>query len=623
MSKDNKDKNKRPKLKHITLNDICMILAIILLAGMFVYELYDAKFKTDLSDPNILFEVAIEEAQYIPYKEFTSMLEKDLIDTVYYHTGNEKMAFTLWNVESKLAYSANETWTYTIDDIRITDYPAGETFREDILQYNCRLTLIREKGISRENMISLLIGIIPVIATVLVLVWWLRSSSSNPVGEIKSDEVIQVSTVTLDDIIGLDETKEELQIIINLIKNTIEGIDIGAKPPKGILLSGPPGVGKTMIAKAISNEAGVPFISMSGSDFQEIYVGSGSKHVRELFKLARENAPCIIFIDELDAIGSSRDSASAGSEDRRTINALLKEIDGFKELDNVFILAATNYPDLLDKAIVRSGRFDREIVINPPRDWRDREALFKFYLKDKKIADDVDLEVLSKTLVGFTGADIASICNEAALVAIGLNKSYVDDLCMSTAVDRKLFKGTYTKKKVLEEDRITVAYHEAGHAVANLLLGEKVTRASIKSTTSGVGGVVFGAESESQFITKELLRTRIKTAYAGRVAEELFLKDITAGASNDIIRATEMILAYICEYGFDEKIGLVNTRVITKAKSDSPYAKRVGEIAEELHKETYELLSNNTELIDRLALKLLECETMSGKEITDYLFPKI
>lgn len=573
--------------------------------------------KSDLTDPVNFYNYALENAEETTYIKFLEDLNTGAVDTVYYSQTNERMVYTLWTTDSKHADEVDDdTFVYGMPETRVTLYPAGEGFRKEVLLAGSSLILINETS-SRDTIVWLVSGLLPVILTAGLLIWWIKKMGS-PINELKSSEVLQTSDTKLDDIIGLDEAKDELKIIISLIKNTIEGNDLGAKIPHGILLSGPPGVGKTMIAKAVSNAAGVPFISMSGSDFQEIYVGTGAKHVRELFSLARKNAPCIIFIDEFDAIGTSRESASVHSEDRRTINALLKEMDGFKSLDQVFVIAATNHPETLDPAIVRSGRFDREITIRPPASWHVRKELFKHYLKDKKIAEDVNIDSLAKTLSGFTGADIAYVCNEACLVALAQNKKFIDDLCLTTAVDKKIFKGPYAKENVYEQDRVTVAYHEAGHAICRLLLGEEVSRASIKATTSGVGGAVFGADKLSQFTTKTDVLNMVKIAYAGRVAEELFMKDITIGAGNDIEKAGNLLQHYVATHGFDEEVGLVPVNGMGEYYKKL-CEERVLELSKSLHNEVRKLLSSNTELIDKLAKKLLELETMSGKEISEFL----
>ena len=331
----------------------------------------------------------------------------------------------------------NEERELTPEDCYVAYYPAGDDFRTVMLSFGVNLVLCRNANTSSiiTAVISGVFSIVP-----LVLIIWFYTKMLKVGGEdIKKDDILQKSNVKLD--IGLDELRDELNIIINLIKNPEAGKKLDAEVPHGILLSGPAGVGKTMIAKGISNAADVPFISMNGSDFVEIYVGNGARRVRQLFKIARENAPCIIFIDEFDAIGGKRDSYATTSEDTKTINALLKEMDGFTKLENVFVIAATNLPEKLDPSIKRSGRFDREIKVNPPKDYQIRMLMFQSYLKNKPLAEDVNIELLSKQVVGFTGADIAAVCNEAALVAISKDLQYITQDCLTEAIDKKIFKS--------------------------------------------------------------------------------------------------------------------------------------------------------------------------------------
>lgn len=564
--------------------------------------------------PLLFFNQALSEAETVYYWDFDQMVKDDKVDTIYYSQTNQDMVFTLKANETD---STEEVDPYDISRARVTRYAANEDFRLSFLNRGVDVERVVEQssGATFGTTLFLIISFLPVAFMAYMLYWWVTKGING--SKITANEIIQKSSTTLDDIIGLDETKEELQIIIELIKNVDKSNDVGAKIPHGILLSGPPGVGKTMIAKAIANASGVPFLSANGSDFQEMYVGAGAKHVRELFSIARKHAPCIIFIDEFDAIGTKRNSAASSSEDRRTINALLKEMDGFKPLEKVFVLAATNYPEQLDSAITRSGRFDREISIQPPKDWKSRYELFKHYFEDKKLAEDVNLESYARTLAGYTGADIAAVCNEAALVAIGKNMSYIDDLCIETAIDKKVFKGTYSKDKGNEEDLKIVAYHEAGHAIVSLLLGLGVTRASIKPTTSGVGGAIFNGDSDSQFMRKSDLEARIKSAYAGRASEEVFFGDVTTGASNDITQATMYLDKYANVVGFDGESGLLNLSAIGIKPENTK--RRLEQLSEEFYSETVKLVTENKGLIEKLANALLSKETLSGEEVKTLL----
>lgn len=593
------------------------ILAIIagVLLGVFIFTGMQANSKLNTADPKQFYLQALENAETIPYLEFEELLNSGQVDEVYYCQTNENMVYTLYTEDSKQAEADGKDYSYTIKEAYITDYPANTDFRIGILHAGVDLNrIVLDEG---TTLLKIITSWVPTLILIGTLIWWV--SYSAPVKKVKEDDIIQTSNITFDDIIGLDETKEELNIIVNLIKNTISGKEIGARVPHGVLLSGPPGVGKTLIAKAIAHESGVPFINVSGSDFQEIYVGSGAKKVRELFDLARKKAPCIIFIDEFDAIGTSRNSHAVNSEDRKTINAFLKELDGFKPLEQVFILAATNFPEDLDSAVTRSGRFDREITIRPPKDWRVRLELFEFYFKDKKLAEDVNLESISKTLAGYTGADIASVCNESALVALGKEKKFIDMECIETAIDKKIFKGNYVKDSKMDADLRIVAYHEAGHAVASIILGETVSRASIRATTSGVGGAVFREDDESQFMTRKGMINRIKIAYAGRAAEEIFMGDVTTGAYNDFKQATENLKSYVNFVGFDnEEFGVLNYKCVNSHYISEEAVKRMTELSKKFYAETVELIKENDSMVKSLAEELLSREVMTGREIEDF-----
>ena len=298
-------------------------------------------------------------------------------------------------------------------------------------------------------------------------------------------------------------------------------------------------------------------------------------------------------------------------------------MDGFTEREGIFVLAATNHPDKLDSALKRAGRFDRQIAINPPRDWTVRKQLFDYYLKDKKVLDDVDLDTLSKTVSGFTGADIEMVCNEAGIIAISNKKEYIDNDCLIEAVDKKVFNGNKSKKASFEKDREVVAYHEAGHAVMTWLRHQPISRASIQATTSGVGGAVFGADNDSQFTTKQDMIDRVMIAQAGRASESIKYSDdlVTTGASNDITQLTETLTMYICRVGFDDNVGLVDINALAEVgiidKKD--LADRIKNMSNELYQDTVTLLKENYDKVEKLATKLLEVETMSGNEIVELL----
>ena len=550
----------------------------------------------------------------IPYSEFLEMCENGEVDTVYYSPSQEKMSFTIYTEDSKkLSREELENYEYDNDHKKKTLYPAYEEFRKDMLMYNVNLQIV-----DRVNTVSVIANLVSVAFPIIWIIIIFKMISASSKG-LDKDSILQKSDVKFDDVIGQDEILEDIKFVAQLIKNPSIGDDIGVKTPKGILLTGSPGTGKTLIAKAIAGEAGVPFVSMGGSDFKELFVGMGAKRVRELFKIARENAPCIVFIDEIDSIGAKRDGRSSNSEDDSTINALLKEMDGFSGREGVFILAATNHPEKLDSALKRAGRFDRQIAINPPRDWKVRKQLFEHYLKDFKVSDDVDIDNLAKTVSGFTGADIAMICNEAGIIALKNDKESIDRDSLEEAIDNKVFNGNRTKSEEHRKDKEIVAYHEAGHAVCHWLLGEPISRASIQANTSGVGGVVFGQESDTQFRTSEYYENRIKICYAGRASEKIKFDSITQGASSDITQATQILDEYVSKLGFEEKFGMLDMDVLAEKQiiDKSNAFELMQEKSKKLYQETIDLLTQNYNLVEKLAVKLLEVETLSGDEIKE------
>lgn len=557
-----------------------------------------------------------ETPEVIPYTEFQKLVDDGKVDAVEYSTSKEQMKVFLFNDETReMTEEDRAEYIYGVEDTRITQYPAYEDFRKDLLEKDVRLILDRSVTLS-DILLGALNLALPVLWIVVMFkLFRMQSGSSNP------KRLIQTSDTHFENIIGQDEVLEDIKFIVKLLKDPSLGSEIGAKVPKGLLLVGPPGTGKTLIAKSIAGEAGVPFLSCSGSDFKELFVGMGAKRVRELFATARKQKPCVIFIDEIDSVGRKRDARGNSSEDDQTINALLKEMDGFTAREGVFVIAATNRVEQLDSALIRPGRFDRQITINPPRDWKVRSELFRYYLKDLKVSDDVDVDIISKQLSGSTGADIASVCNEAGIIAMMQNKDAVDMACIEEAVDKTVFKGSRSKEEHFKEDKKVVAYHEAGHAVMSYLNGFEIARASIMGTTSGVGGAVFNVDTDSCFMTDDELRKRIMVAYAGRASESIKFDAVTTGASNDITQATQTMVMYIERYGFDKEFGAVDMSVLQEhnfINGDEVMA-HVGSMARELYDKTVEALQTNYSLVEKLADKLLEVETLNGAEIESLL----
>lgn len=547
--------------------------------------------------------------ELVTYNEFIAYLEEGAVDTVYYSNSKELMYFTLYTEESKeMTKEEREDYKYPEDSYRSVYYPAYDEFRKDMLSYDIELKLISETSI---------LDFLPHLGTILMIVLFLMMIKSVvPKTNIDKINLTPVSTTKFTDVIGQDEILEDLKYITMLLKNPSLGDEIGVDVPRGILFNGPPGTGKTLIAKAIAGEAGVPFIYMSGSEFVELYVGLGAKKVREVFKRAKTNAPCILFIDEIDSIGGKRGSKDSHSEREQTLNALLTEMDGFNKREQVFVIAATNRAEMLDEALVRAGRFDRQVTINPPKTWNVREGLFKLFLKDKKTAEEIDYENLSKQVVGFTGADIEAVCNEAGLIALLKEKTCIDTECLEEAIDKKLFHGNRSKTNY-EKDRELVAYHEAGHAVQVWLQKQPITRVSIASTTSGVGGFVMQSESESLFTTDAELRSQVLICYAGRAAEAIKFKEVTTGASNDITQATKILLNYIQKYGFDMEYGIIDIGVLSESQlvSADSITDRITKMSTQFYEECKTLLEQNFDKVEAVAKALLEQEILDANDV--------
>ena len=441
--------------------------------------------------------------------------------------------------------------------------------------------------------------------------------------------------VTLKDVAGLREEKEELEEIIDFLREPAKYTKVGARIPKGVLLEGPPGTGKTLLAKAVAGEASVPFFSISGSEFVEMFVGMGASKVRDLFRQANEKAPCIVFIDEIDTIGKKRDSGGYGGNDEReqTLNQLLTEMDGFDASKGVVILAATNRPDSLDPALLRPGRFDRRIPVELP-DLKGREEILKVHARKVKLSDQVDFNAIARAASGASGAELANMVNEAALRAVRENRKFVTQADLEESIET-VIAGYQKKNKVLStKERLIVSYHEIGHALVAALQTQSapVTKITIIPRTSGALGYTMQVDSEERnLMTKEELANKIATLTGGRCAEELIFHSITTGASNDIEQATKLARAMITRYGMSEKFGMVafetrNNAYLNEDATLSCSPQKAAEIDDmviSLVKQGYstamELLSTHQDKLHELAKYLYEKETITGEEFMEIL----
>lgn len=436
---------------------------------------------------------------------------------------------------------------------------------------------------------------------------------------------------TFKDVAGAEEAKEEMVEVVEFLKNPQKFVKMGAKIPRGVLLFGAPGTGKTLMAKAVAGEAGVPFFSISGSDFVEMFVGVGAARVRDLFETAKKNAPCIVFIDEIDAVGRQRGAGLGGGHDEReqTLNQLLVEMDGFTHNDSIIVMAATNRPDILDPALLRPGRFDRHILIDRP-DVKGREAILKVHIKGKPLADDVNLEILAKRTPGFTGADLANMVNEAALLTARRDKTLIGMEELEESIER-VIAGPEKKTRVIsDKEKRLVAYHEAGHAIVayNLPNTDKLHKISIIPRGRAGGYTLLLPEEDRNYVTRSYMLDEVTTLLGGRVAEAMVLKDISTGAQNDLERASNILRKMITEYGMSEELGPLTYghkseevflgRDISRDRNYSDaiaYAidKEASQYMEDCYKRAEEILTANLDNLHKVAEILIDKETIDAE----------
>ena len=486
---------------------------------------------------------------------------------------------------------------------------------------------------------DLLLPISSIIMILLILMLFMGGASGQQKGTMtfgksraKMLNTNDKNKVTFNDVAGIDEEKEELQEIVEFLKNPRKFTEMGARIPKGVLLVGSPGTGKTLLAKAVAGEAGVPFFIISGSDFVEMFVGVGASRVRDLFEEAKRNAPCIVFIDEIDAVGRQRGAGLGGGHDEReqTLNQMLVEMDGFSANEGVIVLAATNRPDVLDKALLRPGRFDRQIVVPPP-DVKAREQILEVHSKKKRFEADVDLKIIAKNTSGFTGADLENLLNEAALLAARRDKHEIGQKEIEDAMI-KVTMGPEKKTRVRsDKEKRLVAYHEAGHAVVSKFLPTQDPVHEISIIPRGMAGgyTMYRPVEDKSFVSKTEMNENIVSLLGGRVSESLVLGDISTGASNDIERATKIAKAMVTKYGMSDRIGTITLgsdqeevflgRDFAQEKSYSE--ETAGIIDEEIkiiidkaYERAEKILKENRERLDRVAEILIEKEKITGEE---------
>lgn len=526
----------------------------------------------------------------------------------------------------------------------------GRRFKVFTPQGSDLIAILKQKGVSiqakppaeRIWYMSFLLSWFPMILLIGVWIFFMRkmqAGGGNPLSFGKSRARLRADTsvkVTFDDVAGIDEVKEELKEIIDFLKDPKKYTRLGGRIPKGVLLLGPPGTGKTLLARAIAGEANVPFFHTSGSEFVEMFVGVGASRVRDLFVQGKKNAPCIIFIDEIDAVGRHRGAGLGGGHDEReqTLNQLLVEMDGFESNEGVILISATNRPDVLDPALLRPGRFDRRVEVSLP-DIRGREEILKVHMKKTPIAADVDVTSLAKGTPGFSGADLENLVNEAALLAAKRNKEKVEMEDFEEAKD-KVVMGPARKSKVIsEEDKKTTAYHEGGHAlVARFLPGtDAVNKITIIPRGRSIGITWFLPE-ENEFKYKIQLESRLSVAFGGRVAEEIVFGRISTGAADDISQATELARKMVCAWGMSEVLGplsyaqekkhvFLGREIAQHRDYSEETAQKIDEEIESLIGDscarTRTILNENMDILHKLANILLEKETVTGIELDDLI----
>ena len=596
----NKDNNKNNK------QGFSFVILITMLTALLVFAMYQFQ--------------GVDSDQEITYNKFLKMIDEKKVEKV--EIKSDRILIT---AKKESGDKVNKEY-YTG---RMNDDQLVEKLEKAKIDFNQEVPDTTSAIVAQYAM-----NIIPLVIFIALIVWMTRKMSKGGgmmgIGKSNAKMYVEKQTgVTFKDVAGQDEAKESLQEVVDFLHNPGKYTSVGAKLPKGALLVGPPGTGKTLLAKAVAGEAKVPFFSLSGSAFVEMYVGVGASRVRDLFKQAQQMAPCIIFIDEIDAIGKSRDTQMGGNDEReQTLNQLLAEMDGFESNKGLVLLAATNRPEILDPALLRPGRFDRRIIVERP-DLKGRVEVLKVHSKDVKMDETVDLEAIALATSGAVGSDLANMINEAAINAVKNGRNAVSQADLFEAVEVVLV-GKEKKDRVMnQEERKIVSYHEVGHALVSALQkdSEPVQKITIVPRTMGALGYVMQTPEEEKFLnTKKELQAMLVGMLGGRAAEEIVFDTVTTGASNDNEKATSVARAMITQYGMSEKFGLIGLESVQNRYLDGRPVMNCGqETASEIDhevmkmlKEAYEeakrLLSEHRESLDKIAAFLIEKETITGKE---------
>ena len=601
MNDNNNNKDKYKNILRTIINTV-LIIGIVLALAFGAYLIYSNNKQNS------------EDDKKLSYTDLVKEIEAGNVEKIEMTVGSATLKVKLKDVEEEKTTIISSTQAFT------------ELVQEKALE---------EKGVTLEikkpsiiaQVPSYIMSVLPTVIMLALFIMIFKMQGLGDKGEVY-DDTERKTKITFDDIAGLDEEKEELKEIVEFLKQPKKFTEMGAKIPKGVLLYGKPGTGKTLIAKAIAGEADVPFISMSGSEFIEMFAGLGASRVRKLFDKARKLSPCIVFIDEIDAIGSRRTSNSgAESENNQTLNQLLVEMDGFSSEETIIVLAATNRPEMLDKALLRPGRFDRQVTIPAP-DLAGREAILKIHAKNKKIAEDVSLYSIAEDTAGFTGAELANILNEAAIIATKKEHDAITNSDLDEAVKKVTVGLEKTSRKISEKDKKLTAYHEAGHAIVSQFLPTQTAVKEVSIIPRGMAGgyTMYKSDEDKYYISKTEMQEKLIALLGGRAAEKLILDDISTGASNDLEVATQIARDMITVYGMSDTIGTIsfkdsdgemNYQMFGDDMQDA-IGKEVKRLIDTAYRDAQEILRQNVDKLHTIASVLISKEKINEEEFNKF-----
>ncbi len=599
MKKDNEKKSK--KVLEKILNIVLILLIILIFIG-FVYYIKNQDEINKKIDENTL-----------TYDQLLTEIQNNNIEEIEMTVGSTTLKIKEKDSEEKKKAIIPNTQVFM------------ELIQNKILEEH-NIVLNQKKPSILSQIPSYIVSMLPTIIMVILFIMIFKMQGLGDKGEVY-DDTERKTKVSFDDIAGLDEEKEELKEIVDFLKKPKKFLDMGAKIPKGVLLYGKPGTGKTLIAKAIAGEANVPFISMSGSEFVEMFAGLGASRVRKLFDKARKLAPCIVFIDEIDAIGARRTNGNgADSENNQTLNQLLVEMDGFSSEETIIVLAATNRPEMLDKALLRPGRFDRQITIPAP-DLKGREEILKLHSKDKKLEEDVSLYNIAEDTSGFTGAELANILNEAAILATRKEHEAITNDDLDEAVKKVTVGLERTSRKISEKDKKLTAYHEAGHAIVSQFLPTQTAVKEVSIIPRGMAGgyTMYKSDEDKFYVSKTEMEEKLIALLGGRAAEKIVLDDISTGASNDIEVATNIAKNMITVYGMSESIGPISLKdndgqmeyQMFGENMQDEIGKEVKRLIDTAYRDAQEILKQNMPILHEIAQTLIAKEKINEKEFNE------